>query len=398
MFHQHVSIKLSAVSFTVQARMPMIPRSTASEKINTNGDDHSGAQNHTVLVRMLTDLFVVRKHHTKDEIHQFAEIARRLLPDADRQTRLDVAAKLAPHPNAPRSILGQLLDSDEECAAIILQHAPELPEEAFIAAAQFGATDLAIAVATREDVSAELAAILMTREENDVWKALAQNRSAELSADMMRQIALRGRTDEALAAAICARSNDPTILQSLFLNASAGQRAAILLDAERTELLSPAPIQPIDPVECGQLELLALSHDAAEFRSRLATVLHCDDDMAQRVINDPRGEPLAIALSSLGMSADAIVRVFLTGDPIIAHSCERIEMLHRLVSQMSLGAAQRMMRAMLGVPLAPTRGPRGHQPIFDQIAVATASRPTGVRTTERKSTAAPLFLFRNRLR
>src|SRR4051812_32362603 len=61
-----------------------------------------------LLLRVLTDLYVMRASHTPEETHQFSEIALRLLPDAT-QAECDHAANvLCHHPAAPPELLERL--------------------------------------------------------------------------------------------------------------------------------------------------------------------------------------------------------------------------------------------------------------------------------------------------
>lgn len=64
------------------------------------------------LVKVLTDLFAARPHHTPDEIRHYEEIMLRMLPDAESPVLADVAAKLAAHPQAPLPVLEMLIDRD----------------------------------------------------------------------------------------------------------------------------------------------------------------------------------------------------------------------------------------------------------------------------------------------
>ncbi len=349
------------------------------------------------LLRATTDLFVVRKHHTLDEIRQYAEIALRMLPEADATAIAEIARKLAPHPNTPANVLQALMERDEEAATLLLAISPALPGDALEAAAQFGPTDQAVAVACRRHLPNDLVRILVAREENSVWRALAENKSADVDVETLREMARRGRIDAKMGQAVCARTDDPTILQPLFLDASSKQRASMILQAERQELVAKSEPNAVDPVLCGQLEMLARTHNAPGFLTRLAEALQCDRETAARLKADATGEPLAIALASLGMTPEAIVRVFLVGGPPIAHSCDLIEMLHRLASQTSTGAAHRVMRAMLGVPLQPANRRMVHQAVHDQTAAPLAARAVPATTADVAKRRAPLFLFRRRL-
>ena len=356
----------------------------------------------TALIRVLTDLFAVRAHHTDEEIRHYQEIVLRMLPDADSAILLDISRKLAAHPKSPLPVLQALMERDQDCAAVILAKSAVLTEDMLTAAAQFGASDLAAAVARRPDVDSRLVEILVTRHEDDVWRALAFNDSASLDVRSLREMARRGREDPVMARAICTRTDNPGVLLPLFLHASKTQRATVILEAERDEIAAGGrrTIDPAQPDVCEQLEKAALAHNDQEFRAILAVAIKCDAALASQIVSDEEGEPLAISLSALGMSPEAIMRVFLTGDATIAQSCDKIETLYRLVSQISLGASQRICRAMLGAPVAAPAVSRAHRPQMDQTAAPTASRPATQTIAPAAAPARklPLFLFKRRLR
>ncbi len=354
----------------------------------------------SALVRVLTDLFAVRPHHTAEEIRHYEEIMLRMAPDAGLDVLTEVARKLAPHPNAPLPVLQALIDRDADCAVFILAESPVVTDEMLMSAAQFGSGDVAAAVARRKPLDAGLANVLLTRPEYEVWQSLAGNETIVLDAEALREMARRGRDDEAMAGAVCRRTDDPAVLLPLFLTASPRQRASIMLDAEREALIAGGrgAAERHDPAICEALEQAAMAHDASEFRARLAAALRCDVVLARRIVADSNGEPLAMALLSLGMSTDAIMRVFLMGQESIAHDCDKMEMLHRLVRQTSFAAAQRIVRAMLGVQAA--HPVRAHRPVMDQGAKATPSRPAAHETpaAPAQPRKLPLFLFKKRLR
>jgi hypothetical protein len=80
--------------------------------------------------------------------------------------------------------------------------------------------------------------------------------------------------------------------------------------------------------------------------------LGCDPRGVQEVIRDKSGEPLAVALAALGMQPADAARIFLSSEPNIAHSVDRIRTLTRIASDLPINAAQRFLSAMLGQSLA----------------------------------------------
>jgi uncharacterized protein (DUF2336 family) len=301
-----------------------------------------------------------------------------------------MARKLALHPQAPRPILQALINADDECAALIFALSGGGVEESPVAVLNRPSPPADDPFARQHELDRAFMNMLLECEEEDLARALAQNPGVPLGAEALLGLALRARGEKDLARAICARCNDPEVLQPLFLYASRMQRAVILLEAEREAIIQGAVGASIDPVLSGQIENLALARDTVGFRRRLAGALRCDIEAVREIIEDPDGEPLAVALASLGMKAEAINRIFLMGDEAIAHSCEKIELLDRLASQISAGAARIIVRAMVGASsdFVPRRVGTSDGPAqaTGRIAASVSSRRSG----------APLFLFRAR--
>jgi hypothetical protein len=86
---------------------------------------------------------------------------------------------------------------------------------------------------------------------------------------------------------------------------------------------------------------------AIEFAMRLG----CDPRGIQEIIRDKSGEPLAVALAALGMEPADAARIFLSSEPDISHSVDRIRMLTRITTDLSPNAARGLMSAMLGQSL-----------------------------------------------
>ena len=80
--------------------------------------------------------------------------------------------------------------------------------------------------------------------------------------------------------------------------------------------------------------------------------LGCDPRGVQEIIRDKSGEPLAIALAALAMEPSDAARTFLSSEPDISHSVERIRTLMRITSELSVNASRRLLSAMLGQSLA----------------------------------------------
>ena len=70
-----------------------------------------------ILLRVLTDLYVQKPVHSREEETQFVELALGLVDAVDTQTRATVAATLAAYPAAPEVVVGKLNTSTSSRAA-----------------------------------------------------------------------------------------------------------------------------------------------------------------------------------------------------------------------------------------------------------------------------------------
>jgi uncharacterized protein (DUF2336 family) len=65
----------------------------------------AGADIRPALLAALTDIYVQRPFHTREEDQQYCELVQRLLEGVDRATRAAVAAKLTDYPATPPALL-----------------------------------------------------------------------------------------------------------------------------------------------------------------------------------------------------------------------------------------------------------------------------------------------------
>ena len=329
---------------------------------------HDDLNLRSVFLRVMTDLFVMKDHHAPDKIRQFEEIALHMLDDVDGETRAAIAGKLATYCAAPAAVVQRLLAEGGEAAAVLLEKSRAVGYRALTGAASFGDTGLAVAVARRHDLDAALVHALAARAESEVLLALAKNTSAPIARATFVSLVRRAHGDSLLARALLARTNDADDLAPLFLDASPEMRAAIILAARRRALGRPpkAPVQA-DGALLAEFEKLAFAPDRRPFAAALAAATGASTEYMGKVVSDRGGEPLALVLAALGMTPEAATRVFLTGDPAIAHSYERVAALQQLVAEISSQTARRLVIRFVDAARQPLR----YVPMTDPAASAT---------------------------
>lgn len=231
------------------------------------------------LLRVLTDLYVQESAHSRQQELQYVELALRLLPIVDLQTRAAVTRKLRGYaglPPALREYVGAPLAGLEK----------PVPGDAPRQAAS-----------RPEATPSPAAAQLQQVPENHVTEA---------------------PTDAA----------DAFSTGEFFLQAGPAERWRLIadLDDRAGEVALPAVASHV----VGRLERAALQRNQREFARELQAALGLSARIAWRMVQDEFGEPLLIAARAISMPADVLVRIMLFLNPAIGESVERVFALARL--------------------------------------------------------------------
>ena len=175
--------------------------------------------------------------------------------------------------------------------------------------------------------------------------------------------------------------------------ASLEQRKAILIAAQRAELGRPAAQAtwraPDDAVR--RLETYALSRQPDLLIEALAEALDCEVELARRIVDEPSGEPLAVALAALAASQEASMRILLLGHSPLNLDTNRLGALTRLKDGLRPAAARRVISAMTEVP---QRRRTTAQPVLDPAAAPAPSRTTPAPAARANAEAAHIFARR----
>lgn len=318
-----------------------------------------------VLLRVLVDMFTRRLQHTPADVVQFEQMIERLLDESDHEVRRAVAGKLARHPATPKRLIERFLAEGGDVAASVLAGA-DIEAEILQRAAEWGTTAMAVAVAGRPDLSPDTVASLVDRPEPDVLLAVAENKAAPVGLEPFRYLVRRARGDDALGRALLQREGFDAERAPLFLVADSAQRGAIVLAARREDLgpeIRRAHLTEAEAAALARVERAVMAPDRDGFDEALAMALNIRLDDAWRLIDDPKGEPLALALAAIGASAEVAARVFILSGPAIGHSVMAVRRLTALVDSMPRRTAARLIAA---VTQAGTRAQR--RPVNDDGA------------------------------
>jgi hypothetical protein len=256
------------------------------------------------LLRVLTDLFVQASAHSGDEERQFVELTSRLIDEVDDATRAAVKARLAVYPGTPIEILGRLGLKP----AVVDRPVPLAPEIASAAAV--------VAPPAKPLTDAQL----------------------RMRANLSMQ------------------PKDAAEIDGMFSRASASERALILHNLNDTPLRASARIPAARARRAIEtLEMAAFAVDLENFTLELGETLILPWRVAERVVNDAGGEPLACAVRALDMPGPVFQRVLLFLKPEIGTSVHTVYRLSRLYDRLSERSALVMLGAWRGSTMAVTR-------------------------------------------
>jgi hypothetical protein len=256
------------------------------------------------LLRVLTDLYVQTSAHSADEERQFVELTSRLIDQVDDATRAAVRARLAIYPATPAEIMDKLG----------LRRSP--PGEILPVAAAIAAAPTSAPPTVKPPTEAQLR----------------------------------------MASTLSMRPNDAAEISDMFFAAGASERAMILHNLADTPLKASARIPAARAARALHiLEMAAFAEDTENFAIELGEALILPQRIAEQVVHDPGGEPLACAARALDMPSAAFQRVLLFLNPEFGSSVHNVYRLSRLYDRLSERSALVMLAAWRGSTMAVTR-------------------------------------------
>jgi uncharacterized protein (DUF2336 family) len=255
------------------------------------------------LLRVLTDLYVQASSHTDDEERQFVELTSRLIDQVDDATRAAVRARLSIYPHTPPVIMRKL-------------------------ALQPWGSD----------------------------QRLPPGRGTQPAQPSLVQPKPPTETQLRLASTLSMQPDDACEISTMFFAASSTERMAILRNLADTPLKPSARIQFRRAARAIEtLEMAAFAVDAENFALELGDALMLPSSIAEQVVNDASGEPLACAAKALGMPSEVFERVLLFLDPALGSSVSRVYRLSRLYNVLNERTALIMVAVWRGTTIAVTR-------------------------------------------
>ncbi|MPZ56936.1 MAG: DUF2336 domain-containing protein [Rhizobiales bacterium] len=169
-------------------------------------------------------------------------------------------------------------------------------------------------------------------------------------------------------------------LSELFFSASAAERRLILANLAYASPAAPAAFTGCGQDAARQLEAAALARKPDAFMRGLERWLGLAPALAHRIVQDPLGEPIVIAVKVIGVAPDALQRILLFVNPVVSRSVYRVYELAILFESLDAKTA----RTLVGIWRAADPRPPGGRPAVQ------SSLPTAADRSSRRSGGAPI--------
>jgi uncharacterized protein (DUF2336 family) len=347
-----------------------LPGSPDKQDNDTNGRSSKS-------LRDLVDLFLSRQQPSDMEILRFEDMACKLVQYTGTATLAYVAAKISTHAQSPIILIDTLIQHDVVCAKILVEHCSRVSPRHLLRYADHDDPSLAAAVARRRKISPALARALAERNDIGVLRDLAANPQVELTGGLLDRLVIAARNDPLLTQIVITRASDARRLAPLFLSAGPDLRLAIVKSAE-SQVFDAADLRSIRLIGPAVINWLVKRDPETSWdriASELSRLIGQPPQAIAQLLQDPRGDGLALLLAAVGMPGPEAVRFLLRCRPEISHSCERVRMLAWIITNLPAHAARWLTKSITGVIdiAAPNTKPV-YQPVHDVAAAALPGR------------------------
>ena len=332
-----------------------------------------------VSLRVKADLLMSMADPPAADLAALGEMAEAMVPALEEKTALLLARKLAAWPHAPRRALSALAARGGEVLVALVSHGMPLDKSDTELFASHDDPNLAVALASRRELSPSAIQMLAGRGDDAVDAALIANRDIALPYAASELLIQRARSRPEQARGLLARADlTHTDLAPLFLLADRDRREAILDSLAAWEAVSPLENRPrLTQDALNALYDLAGSASDIAFAA-LARPFGGGELLAQALALDETRELAALAMKALGATPEEATRFLIRLGDATAQSIDRIFALVALMRAVRSPVAYRLVMTIAGLDTGLLSRKGQHQPAMD---------PSG--TPARKGAARP---------
>jgi len=351
------------------------------------------AERAVALLRVSVDLFAAVDIHSDADIRRFGELCTQLLADVGPECRRFVADRLAHRADAPAQLITALASDSTDVSEPVLLHSPVLTDDDLMQLAR-QRDDVAAIIARRPGLSADLAAALAA---HGLMAQDSHNHRAEsdpVAADRPIPTAMPASGNALPAgslAAIAQSQSLDAIARHIFDMGEDDRRVAIANArhaalAAKVQRRAPTFVLPTEASSADVAERLfkvAIGKNAEAMSDTLATALAISPAMADRIIRDPDGDVLALALAALAIPSEAACSLFLHVNAAAARSAEHLAKLMQLYETLPHGFAGlfverwRRLDAERPAPITEPTPQRRREPKRIVLKAPASARATG---------------------
>jgi len=196
-----------------------------------------GSQRFTILRRM-TDLFLAGStSYTDEHVAIFDELIGRLIEKIERQALVELSGRLAPIDRAPVTVIGRLSrDEDIGVSGPILEKSNVLTDQDLVEIAKTRSQAHLSAIAGRRRIGEPVTDVLIVRGNSEVAQKVTANTGARFSRFGLTRAVQRAEADETLAVAVANRTELPAEMLELLVRKAATAVRERLLAQARPEM------------------------------------------------------------------------------------------------------------------------------------------------------------------
>jgi uncharacterized protein (DUF2336 family) len=296
-------------------------------------------------LRALTDLFLSgASNFDEKKVELFDDVFQALLDDSERSEIVDVSRRMAPVENAPRRLIKRLAsDREISIAGPVLRQSPRLTEEDLCEIARSKGNSHMLAISMRKGLTEPVTDILISQGDRAVAKTVANNNSAKLSQDGLKQLLERAETDKSISAEVYARMDiSPDLLKAALTKAAkrADEKAVRIASAQRLVVsLKQAG-------ELGETEIKAFAggQKYEELIAALALLSNLKFHTVENMMCPQRAAGIVLVCKALSFTWTTVDTVLVLAKARNSISAEEIEQAHRDFVNLSRETAERIVR------------------------------------------------------
>jgi uncharacterized protein (DUF2336 family) len=349
----------------------MQPAHTLLDELELNLAGRPNSRRFTVLQK-LTELFLDgADSYSSESISVFDDLMSRLIERIERQALVELSNKLAPVERPPQKVIGRLSqDDDIEIAEPVLRQSPVISDRDLVHIARTKSQNHLYGIAQRTRISEPVADVLVDRGDSRVAGEVAANTGAQFSRWGFSRAVERAETDESLAIAVANREDLPAdLLGELVRKATAvvqrrlmanstpetQRRISQVLRAVSEQVVranTPAgrngrPLIKRDSAELrARILQSAESKDVGELTDALAMLAGCPPSTIGRLVAAASYEVFVAVGKACGMTWSDVQQFILALVPEGSETRDLAAALHEMYESLSPVDAQRAIQFM----------------------------------------------------